>query len=585
MTDSSEIERIQALVSRLRADYAEDPNIASIGFGMPRRGGDYKDGVAILFRVRRKLPSARAVEAIGSRPIPRAIDGIETDIFTADLRPAADMMGQRDERKYDPLLGGVASSNIENHVIWFNGSGTLGVLATDNTTGKPVALSNWHVWAKNGEIGDRIIQPGHPTGDDHVQAVGKVLACGPLVTSVIEWEVPDPIAAGLYGGAAAAAVAAALSDYRDPTRRGQDATPTEPGERTLKERVSSEIDYYDLPMPGLPFRSEARWRYQRETDKQTLHHEVQEQTVNAQFLLAKTVHTDKKRYLPGEVATVSASIWDYQQARSCSDYHVVAHLLSQGSPQRTLRVVLHPSACEDFAGDRKCIDFGELEQRVYPLEGMFDWLRYKQFGHTTALYVVDFGEGARGIFLGGGNIFWHEPASRVRLRCATFTSEPIVMSTYANGKKIDETVSGTEQGVTYDLVIDGDGITEVRVSGGGGEAVILDYCIDPSDEGKFKHGMPQEYLDMILKNAKAADIDIDVAKARRCCFRGSVRIPATSDLGNWNVHLTVQNVNNVPDGIAPEDAATVIGGHVVGANAQAAGCIGIMLFDHAFEVI
>ncbi|MGE0281657.1 MAG: hypothetical protein AB7P20_13735 [Rhizobiaceae bacterium] len=43
-------------------------------------------------------------------------------------------------------------------------------------------------------------------------------------------------------------------------------------------------------------------------------------------------------------------------------------------------------------------------------------------------------------------------------------------------------------------------------------------------------------------------------------------------------------MNNVPDGAAPEDAATVIGGHVVGANAHAAGCIGIMLFDHAFEV-
>ena len=51
-------------------------------------------------------------------------------------------------------------------------------------------------------------------------------ACGPSITLLIEWEAPDPLTAGLYGGAAAAAVAAAASDVRDPTRRGQDNTPT-----------------------------------------------------------------------------------------------------------------------------------------------------------------------------------------------------------------------------------------------------------------------------------------------------------------------------------------------------------------------
>jgi len=584
MTGTSEIERIKALVRRLRAEYADDPNVMSIGFGAARRGGAYKDGVAIIFRVRQKLPSERAVDAVGSKPIPRSIDGFETDVFAAELRPSS--MGQRDERRYDPLLGGVASSNIENHVVWFNSGGTLGTLATDNVTGRPVALSNWHVWAQNGGTGDRIAQPAHPTGSEHVKAVTKVVACGPLVTSLIEWEVPSPIAGGLYAGAAGAGTAAALSDYRDPTRRGQDATPTDAGEKTLRERVGSEIDYFDLPLPGLPFRSEARWKYERETDRRVLGHGVQEQTVNAQFLLAKSVWTDRQRYTAGQVATVSAAIWDYQQARSCSDYHVVAHLISQERPETALRVVLHPGHCEDRSVERKCVDFRRLEKRRYDVSGVFEWLKYQQFGHTEMLIVADFGEGARGILLGDGIVLWHEPASRVSLRCVQFTGEPVVMAAYSNGKKVGEAVSGGERGRVYDLEIAGDGLSEVRIDGGGGEALLLEYCIDPmGDKDTFRHGMPQEYLDMILKNAKEAAIDIDVAKARRCCFQGSVRIPATADPGKWHVHVTVQNVNNVPDGTKPEDAATVIGGHHVGANANAVGCLAVMLLDHAFDVI
>ena len=42
-------------------------------------------------------------------------------------------------------------------------------------------------------------------------------------------------AVAAVGGAAAAAVAAAASDYRDPTRRGQDNTATDPGEFTQQE--------------------------------------------------------------------------------------------------------------------------------------------------------------------------------------------------------------------------------------------------------------------------------------------------------------------------------------------------------------
>lgn len=132
----------------------------------------------------------------------------------------------------DLTLRGPASSNAEGHIYWINGSGTLGALVRDATNNAPMALSNWHVWADGGDEGDDIIQPGHPTAGDHIEGVGKVLACGPLLTSLIEWEVPSPLAAALYSGAAAAALAGPIGDYRDPTRRGQDNTSVDPAELT-----------------------------------------------------------------------------------------------------------------------------------------------------------------------------------------------------------------------------------------------------------------------------------------------------------------------------------------------------------------
>lgn len=50
------------------------------------------------------------------------------------------------------------------------------------------------------------------------------------------------------------------------------------------------------------------------------------------------------------------------------------------------------------------------------------------------MYIVDFGEEARGIFLGGGNVFLHEPFSRVLLRYVTYTGEPVTITAYSNGR-------------------------------------------------------------------------------------------------------------------------------------------------------
>ncbi|MBK8920868.1 MAG: hypothetical protein IPM81_05075 [Saprospirales bacterium] len=68
---------------------------------------------------------------------------------------------------------------------------------------------------------------------------------------------------------------------------------------------------------------------------------------------------------------------------------------------------------------------------------------------------------------------------------------------------------------------------------------------------------------------------------------GSIQLPPDEDPGKWNVYLTVQNVNPVPDGTPPDQAATTIGGHLlsVHTSSEVIGCAVFMLLDHAFDVI
>jgi hypothetical protein len=76
-------------------------------------------------------------------------------------------------------------------------------------------------------------------------------------------------------------------------------------------------------------------------------------------------------------------------------------------------------------------------------------------------------------------------------------------------------------------------------------------------------------------------------RSRRCCFTGSIQLPPDEVPGKWDVHLTVQNINTVPEGTPADQAATTIGGHLLSSHtsAQVVGCTVIMLLDHVFDVI
>ncbi len=593
MTPEQTIQKLKSLVTRLRAEYAGDPNVQTVGWGLAKRGGVLEDGTSIVFFVKQKLPSDRSILGAGSKPIPSEIEGFKTDVQILNARPHSDAVGKRDETKFDPLLGGVATGNAEGHILWWNGWGTLGILATKNTDGTAVALSNWHVWGDGGSEGDAITQPAHPSTADHFEAIGKVAACGPLLTSLIEWTAPSPLTAGLYAGAAGAAIAAALSDYRDPTRRGQDHTPTNPGEVTLRETVNASVEYPNLPLPGVPFKTEVDWKYTRETNERLLTYGVTETNVNTQILLGKLVVTDKAHYNPGETVHLTAAIWDYQP-RPCDGYHVVAHLIPHARPNTALRVVLHPSVCPRTFPQQPpdqttvCIAFVDYKVGPYPYKGNFDWLQYTDTG-SHPLNIVDWFAPETALQLSQSPLLLrHPPASKVTARVAQFTQTPVTMiATNAAGQIVDQRTAPPQQGVVHTLVLNGQGIVQVVVRGGGGEGLLISYCIDPIQEESFSTRISAGLASSVARELPELNVRNSELKTRRCCFTGRINLPPDEQVGKWDVHLTVQNINPVPEGTKPEQAAVVIGGHLLSshATAQAAGCAVLMLLDHVFDVI
>ncbi|MEV5255949.1 hypothetical protein AB0K98_29845 [Streptomyces werraensis] len=581
-----QLARIKATVERLRREYADDPNIVAVGWGLPRRGGDLTDELAVIVEVRQKLATDHGITTAGSRPVPREVDGFPTDIQARRLKPSADMTGQRDDTEYDPLRGGVASSNAANHIAWFNGSGTLGLLARDTATGAAVGLSNWHVWGDGGDVGDDIIQPGHPTAGDHLEAGGKIAACGVLAPSLIEWEVPSPLTVGLYGGGAAAlALAAALSDARDPVRRGQDATMPPEDARTLDETVEVAIEYLDLPLPGRPFATDVGWTYTRRTDQGDLSHTVEEHQVNSQFLLGKMVEIHRDTYRPGEAVQVTAAIWDYQP-RGCQDYHVVAHLFPRADPDRVLRAVLAPTTCrQQQPPELKCVTFDDVDTGRYPPQGNFGWLGYHYDGDVI---VMNWPESDRGVLLN----YWplhvaHPPTNRVQVTAATAWGEPVAVTALnAAGETVATAETPTQPGVAHELELVGSGITGVTLVAKERQACLLRYCIETVGE-EINIDLPEPLSASLHKELGESAFTGQRLEAQRCCFTAPVPLPPDALTGSWEVHVSVQNLNTVPPGTPPDEAATVIGGHLLSSHTtpQALGCAAVTLADHVFDVI
>jgi hypothetical protein len=97
------------------------------------------------------------------------------------------------------------------------------------------------------------------------------------------------IAAGLVAAAAAAATACALSDVRDPARRGQDNTIPMLGELTLSEGLKMSFVYPEPVALGKPFAAGLEWEYTRVTTGKTYTYSASDMTTNIHVLSKYTI--------------------------------------------------------------------------------------------------------------------------------------------------------------------------------------------------------------------------------------------------------------------------------------------------------
>ncbi|HEU5424068.1 MAG TPA: choice-of-anchor X domain-containing protein [Nitrolancea sp.] len=119
------------------------------------------------------------------------------------------------------------------------------------------------------------------------------------------------LAAGLVAGAAAAATAAALSDVRDPIRRGQDNTMPVAGEITVGERLHATITYVEAVALGRPFKVQADWEYTRVTTGNTYTYSVSETNSNEHVISKEEIDApDVVRLYHPEPWIVRAQFFD-----------------------------------------------------------------------------------------------------------------------------------------------------------------------------------------------------------------------------------------------------------------------------------
>ncbi len=155
-------EKLKSFIRKNAAHYLRQSNVNSVGLGYKIVNGKRTDELSIQFTVNKKV-AIESLESINETQIPQSfvIDGVEipSDILERnfDLSLASTVEKNKSSRKkfLNPILPGCS---IGHPTI---SAGTAGCIVFDKNTGDKYVLSNWHVLhGNNGNIGDRIVQPG-----------------------------------------------------------------------------------------------------------------------------------------------------------------------------------------------------------------------------------------------------------------------------------------------------------------------------------------------------------------------------------------------------------------------------------------
>lgn len=285
-------ERARKVLEKVQARWLATENVTGIGIGYKRVGGEPDfNQIALQIFVATKLPLAE-VRRRKLTEVPPRIDGVVTDVVEQPVLRPTGASGSRDDRR-DPLVGGL-TVGVNTKPFWY---GTLGAIVYDRTSGAEMVLSNQHVL--DGPVGTEVVQPSPIGLDDSLEISFQLDICNPI--HFFRLDTPNTTVGTILSGAAAgAALAAALSDEKDPTRRGQEATVPPAGAKTLFETHEVKLDYPELPIPGTHFKVNTGWNYTRHTDAGSFAHGVAEVRENPHALADKLLVTDRRLYHPGD---------------------------------------------------------------------------------------------------------------------------------------------------------------------------------------------------------------------------------------------------------------------------------------------
>lgn len=161
-----DVQRMNELIAIQREtenDFLSRPGVTGVDVGYKIVDGQKTDELAIRVYVAKKK-SVRSVPK--AERIPKEIQNAATDVIerTFVLHPAmmavADLQVRANTTRYAPIRGGISLGPCRalNGFVFV---GTLGCMVTDNTTGDPMMLTNYHVAAvdPSWNAGDNMAQP------------------------------------------------------------------------------------------------------------------------------------------------------------------------------------------------------------------------------------------------------------------------------------------------------------------------------------------------------------------------------------------------------------------------------------------
>lgn len=157
-------------------DLLKLPGVNAVDVGYKYVDGKKTDEIAIRVHVSKKKNVAEG------ETVPKEINGIKTDVIEGTYEAQAvakqqvqEVDAQADTVKYRPLQGGI-SIGPNRSVGGYVYAGTLGCFVRDNTNGKTLMLSNFHVMCvdNNWYAGDVMNQPSRVDTGTAADTVGTL---------------------------------------------------------------------------------------------------------------------------------------------------------------------------------------------------------------------------------------------------------------------------------------------------------------------------------------------------------------------------------------------------------------------------